>query len=44
VPIIDLKNINIDQGFQGIEPIPGVPIFMIDNKPYHLRVLTPRES
>ncbi len=27
-----------------IEPIEGVPIFIIDNKPYHLRVLTQRET
>jgi DNA-cytosine methyltransferase len=27
-----------------IEPIEGVPIFIIDNKPYHLRVLTERET
>lgn len=26
-----------------INPIPGIPIFIIDNKPYHLRVLTQRE-
>lgn len=25
------------------EPIPNVPIFIIEGKPYHLRVLTPRE-
>lgn len=29
---------------EAIEPIEGVPIFIIDNKPYHLRVLTQRET
>lgn len=27
-----------------IDPIPGIPIFIIDNKLYHLRVLTQRET
>jgi DNA (cytosine-5)-methyltransferase 1 len=29
---------------EAIEPIEGVPIFIIDGKPYHLRVLTQRET
>jgi DNA-cytosine methyltransferase len=29
---------------EAIEPIEGVPIFIVDGKPYHLRVLTQRET
>ncbi|WP_339021257.1 DNA (cytosine-5-)-methyltransferase [Spiroplasma endosymbiont of Atherix ibis] len=29
---------------EAIEPIPNVPIFIIEGKPYHLRILTQREA
>jgi DNA (cytosine-5)-methyltransferase 1 len=35
---------NTKIAIDAIEPIEGVPIFIIDNKPYHLRVLTQRET
>lgn len=44
VPILEINKDYDYRLSEAIEPIEGVPIFIIDGKPYHLRVLTQRET
>lgn len=37
-------NGNVKVIIPAISPIPEIPIFIIDSKPYHLRILTPKET
>jgi hypothetical protein len=44
IPIKDLTNNYVPNVLvDAMDPIEGIPIFMIDGKPYHIRILTEKE-